>query len=123
MNRPAAAYRLVNIGPLGRKKRLRMGLIAIGLGAGLAVLVSFTFAAPAYRLYLLPLFWFGALSVFQALDRVCVVLASRGQRDFDDGAEPIGNVGEMKAIRRRARAVHIKALIAAAGLTVLSFFV
>ncbi len=49
-------------------------------------------------------------------------LASRGQRDLDEGPEPIGNVGEMKQLKRQARAVHTKSLVAAGVLTLLTLF-
>jgi hypothetical protein len=123
MSGPTAHYRLVNIGPEGRRKRFRWGLVALGIGVLLAILDSFTYAAPAYRIFLFPIFWLGALGLFQARDQVCVVLASRGQRNMDTSSEAVWNTGEMKEIRRKARAIHVKALIAAALLTFLSFFV
>jgi hypothetical protein len=49
-----------------------------------------------------------------------VKLAARGRRDMDRGSEAIEDAGELAKVRRQARAVHIKALVAAAALTALA---
>jgi hypothetical protein len=52
-----------------------------------------------------------------------VKLASRGQRDWDTGPEVITQAAELAAVRRQARAVHLKALVTAGILTLLLFLV
>jgi hypothetical protein len=46
-----------------------------------------------------------------------VGLASRGQRDMDQGAEAIADAGELRRVRRQASRVHTRALTAAAVVT------
>jgi len=48
-----------------------------------------------------------------------VKLAARGQRDMDQGAEPISDPIELSTIRRQARGVYLKAWAAASFLTIL----
>lgn len=47
-------------------------------------------------------------------------LASRGQRDMDAGPERIADPDELARVRRQARGVHGKAVLAAVVLTALS---
>lgn len=47
-------------------------------------------------------------------------LASRGLRDMDEGPEAIEDADELRQVRARARVVHIKAALLAAGLTALT---
>jgi hypothetical protein len=49
-----------------------------------------------------------------------VKLASRGQRDLDTGAQPIDDTAELTQLRRQARAVYAKSIIAAVILTALA---
>ncbi|HKP50649.1 MAG TPA: hypothetical protein VJU17_11575 [Gemmatimonadales bacterium] len=46
-------------------------------------------------------------------------LAARGQRDMDQGAEHISDAVELSTVRRQARGVYLKALVAAFFLTIL----
>jgi len=57
-----------NIGPKGRRKRLKGGLfpLAVGVIGGVALILSG--ASRWWRLLLLLPFWQGALGVFQALE-------------------------------------------------------
>ncbi|HEY6091556.1 MAG TPA: hypothetical protein VIV83_06165 [Gemmatimonadales bacterium] len=50
-------------------------------------------------------------------------LAARGLRDLDHGPEPIADRTELAQVRRQARMVYIKSLIAAAALTALAYVV
>jgi len=52
-----------------------------------------------------------------------VRLASRGQRDLDAGVESIADESERTQVRRQGRAVQLKALGAAVGLTLLALAV
>jgi hypothetical protein len=51
-----------------------------------------------------------------------VRLAARGRRDLDRGTEPITDPRELAQVRRQARTVYIKSLIAAAVLAALAYF-
>jgi hypothetical protein len=46
-----------------------------------------------------------------------VKLAARGQRDMDTGPQAIADRAELAQVRRQARAVYLKAFVAAALLT------
>jgi hypothetical protein len=48
-----------------------------------------------------------------------VRLAARGLRDMDQGSQRIADPAELAQVRRRARAVHVKAVATAAALTAL----
>ena len=50
-------------------------------------------------------------------------LAARGRRDLDNGSEPIADQAELAQVRRQARGVQVKSILAAALLTALSFLV
>jgi len=46
-----------------------------------------------------------------------VRLAARGLRDMDSGVAPITDPAELARVRRQARAVHVKSLLLAIGVT------
>jgi len=49
-----------------------------------------------------------------------VRLASRGLRDMDQGRQPISDSEELQQVRRQARGVYVKSVIAAAILTAIA---
>ena len=49
-----------------------------------------------------------------------MALASRGQRDMDEGAEAIEDADELRRVRAQARSVYRKAAILALALTALA---
>lgn len=58
-----------NIGPRGRRQRLRFGLTAAAV-AGVLIALLFLFDAPRlWRLACFPPLWLGALGFFQARDK------------------------------------------------------
>ncbi len=58
-----------NIGPEGRRRRLRMGLVSFGVAVLLAIVISALGAPRGWRLTLFVPLWIGALGIFQALDK------------------------------------------------------
>lgn len=58
-----------NIGPRGQRSRLRLGVVAFGAAALLAVVLFFVDAPRLSRLTLFLPAWIGALGVFQARDK------------------------------------------------------
>jgi hypothetical protein len=52
-----------------------------------------------------------------------VRLASRGQRDLDQGAQAIDDSAELAQVKSQARKVHMQSLVAAALLTALALAV
>jgi hypothetical protein len=61
--------RVVNIGPRERRKRLVFGVVALGVGAAIAVLLVLINAPLAWRIPLFVPFFVGALGVFQAREK------------------------------------------------------
>jgi hypothetical protein len=58
-----------NIGPRGRRHRLRLGLIGLGAAVALAVILFAVDAPRVWRLTLFVPLWTAALGVFQARDK------------------------------------------------------
>ncbi len=65
----SAATRIANIGAGERRKRLAVGLAALGAGFVIAVLLILIHAPLVWRLPLVFLFYVGALGVFQSRDK------------------------------------------------------
>jgi hypothetical protein len=61
--------RVVNIGPRERRKRLVFGVVALGVGAAIAVLLVLINAPLVWRVPLFVPFFVGALGVFQAREK------------------------------------------------------
>jgi hypothetical protein len=72
-----------------------------------------------WRLGLVLPWWTAALGIFQARAQVCVAFAARGVRQLgsEREAQP---PGELDAVRREARRVHLRSLLAAVLLTTLT---
>ncbi|HEV7389581.1 MAG TPA: hypothetical protein VGN73_13300 [Gemmatimonadaceae bacterium] len=47
-------------------------------------------------------------------------MASRGQRDMDQGPQAISDAAELQHVRRQARAVYVKSVVTAAILTAIA---
>jgi hypothetical protein len=109
----------VNIGPKQRRQRLLFGVGLLGFGVMLVVPNLINDGTIALRLLCGLFWWLGALGVIQALERTCIALARRGVRNLDAGEEPVSGA-EHKALRRRARNIHIKAAATGLGLTLLT---
>jgi hypothetical protein len=52
-----------------------------------------------------------------------VKLASRGQRDMDDGPEAINDPAERAQVQRQARQVYLESLTTAVALTAVSLLI
>jgi hypothetical protein len=66
--------------------------------------------------------WAGALGVLQARSNVCVALAARGLRQLDSAPEP-QPAAELTRVRQEARRIHVRALLMALALTVVSLLI
>jgi len=106
-----------NIGPGERRKRLVVGIGMLAVGVGLGVGLIVTDVPRWWRIGLLIPFWLGALGLFEAKERTCVVLAARGVRNLDRGEERIAEQGVQTQVRARALNVHILSVFTAALLT------
>lgn len=110
-----------NIGPAERRKRLIVGVAALVVCVGAALLLSLDGAPRYWRLLLFLPLWTAALGIFQARANVCVAFAARGVRNLD-GRQEAQPAAELAAVRKEARSVHVRALLTAVVLTALCFF-
>ena len=111
---------VANIGPRGRRQRLRVGMIWLAIGSGAAGGLALLGVPRWMRLGLFAPFAFGAIGVFQAYEQTCVALAARGARNMDSGQEQIDDSAATRQINRQARKVFAEALLGAALLTALA---
>jgi len=58
-----------NIGPRGRTRRLRFGVVFLGVAGFFGALLFVSGAGRGWRLALFVPLWIGALGIFQALDK------------------------------------------------------
>jgi len=52
-----------------------------------------------------------------------VRLAARGRRDMDAGVAAITDVAELAQVRRQSRGVHLKSLLVAVAITLISVII
>jgi len=64
-----AAACIANIGPRERMKRMRFGVVLLGVGSAVLAALFVCGVHRAWRLALLLPYWAGALGLFQALER------------------------------------------------------
>jgi hypothetical protein len=65
----APSNRVANIGAGGRRRRLTIGIVALGAGAVIGVLLVAVAAPRIWRLPLFLVFYVAALGIFQARDK------------------------------------------------------
>jgi hypothetical protein len=58
-----------NIGPAGRRRRYRGGVVTFAVALAVATALVAAGVGRPWRLFLLPLFWAAALGVFQAREK------------------------------------------------------
>ena len=114
----AATQEVANIGPRERRKRRLLGIVSLTVAVGVAfVLVAF--GAPRWsRLVVFFPLWMAGLGLLQAREKVCIALAARDQRNMDSGAEPVADDALATRLREKAAALHRRALLVAAAITV-----
>ena len=119
---PAATsseYCVANIGPAERRKRLTVAVVALGVCSLASVLLIADGVPRWWRLGLFLPWWTAALGIFQARAQVCVAFAARGVQKLGSEQQPQPRE-ELDAVRREARRVHVRSLLAALLLTTLS---
>jgi hypothetical protein len=114
----ATATEAANIGPRERRKRRLLGIVSLTVAVGVAfVLVSFGAPRWSRLLVFFPL-WMAGLGLLQARDKTCIALAARGVCNMDAGEETINDKALAARLREKAAAVHKRALMVAAAITV-----
>jgi hypothetical protein len=101
-----------NISTAERRKRLRFGLMSFGIALVILAVLMVIGADRLWRLPLILLFWGATTGYFQWRDKTCVGLARVDSRKIGDEMEKIENEAELTQVRRQARQVQIKAIIA-----------
>ena len=117
-----------NIGARGRAIRLATGLAIIVLFVGFGVL-NLGSVSPVFRLFLFIPFYVGLLSILEGTMSFCVLHASRGTYDLHEPSGmafgksttkmTVGSEEWKKIDRRKARVMHLEAVLGALVLTVL----
>jgi hypothetical protein len=121
-----------NIGTRGRAIRLAtgLGIIAIFVGFGVLYLRS---VSPVFKLFLFLPFYVGLLAILEGTMSFCVLHASRGTYDLHEPSGmafgksqtkmEVGSEEWKKVDRRKARVMHLEAVLGAlllAGLLALA---
>jgi hypothetical protein len=109
----------VNLSAEAQTTRLRVGIAALGVALGLAVLMIEAGLSPVYRALLIVPFAIATNGVTAGLFKTSGVLAARGFRDLGSGKETITSRRELATIRRRGRRVLLIAAASAILLTAL----
>ena len=121
-----------NIGARGRAIRLATGLGTIAVFVGFGVLARGS-VSPVFRLFLFIPFYVGLLAALEGTMSFCVLYASRGTYDLHEPSGmafgksttkmTVGSEDWKKLDRRKARVMHLEAVLGAlvlAGLLALA---
>jgi hypothetical protein len=111
---------VANIGPKGRRQRLRIGVTWLTISTVAAGALAITRLPRWLRLGLFGPFALGAFGTFQAYEQTCVALAASGARNMDTGQEQIDDPAVRHQINRQARKVFAESILGAALLTALA---
>lgn len=113
-----AATEVANIGPRERRKRRLLGIVSLTVAVAVAFLLV-SFGAPRWsRLVVFFPLWMAGLGLLQAREKTCIALAARGVCNMDAGEETINDEALAARLRAKASAVHRRALLVAAAITV-----
>ena len=111
---------IANISPAERRRRLNFGLVMFAISLIVLAVLVVSGADRLWRLPLAFLFMAAASGYFQWQDKTCVGLANLNSRKIGDQMEKIEDVSELAQVKRQARRVQVKALVAAVPLTLIA---
>lgn len=109
-----------NISTAERRKRLTFGFVTFAIAVAILAVLVATGVDRLWRLPLVLLFWGAASGYFQWRDKTCVGLARLNSRQLGDEMEKIEDGAELAQVKRQARRVQLKALVAAIPLTLIA---
>jgi hypothetical protein len=116
----AATTDVANIGPRERRKRRLLGIVSLTVAVGVAFLLV-AFGAPRWsRLVVFFPVWMAGLGLLQAREKICIALAARGACNMDAGVESVKDESLASRLREKAAAIHKRALMVAAAITVVA---
>jgi hypothetical protein len=110
---------IANISPRERQKRLRYGIIGLVISLVVLLILLATGANHWWRLVLFFLISGSATGFFQWKDKTCIAFARQNARKLGDQLEQIEDASELAQVRRQARRVQIKSILAGAIITLL----
>ncbi len=119
MNANADLERGHNIGTTGRQFRLFSGSLFVIFGLGMTLLLAVMAVPLAMRAVVFFPMWVGILCLLQAQTGVCVFLSAKGACTVEGGTATIEDPTLRQAIEKRAARVHLLALAAGAGVTLI----
>lgn len=106
-----------NIGPVERRKRRLLGIVALTIGVGIAfVLVVYDAPRWSRLVVFLPL-WLAGLGLLQAKEKTCIALAARGVCNMDSGEVSLNDETLIERLRDKARKINRRSIITAALIT------
>jgi hypothetical protein len=107
----------VNIGPLERRKRRLLGIVALTVGVGVAFILV-VYGAPRWsRLVVFFPVWMAGLGLLQAREKTCIALAARGVCNMDAGEVGLMDEKLIEELRAKARQINRRSTITAALIT------
>jgi hypothetical protein len=106
-----------NIGPRERAKRVRIGVVSLVAGVGLAAALVVTHAAYGWRLTAFVPFLLAGFGFFQAREHTCIANVARGVKNLDDGDEPVTAAAEIRQLAQQARRVYLQSFASATAAT------
>lgn len=113
-----ATPEVANIGPRERRKRRLLGIVSLTIAVGVAFLLV-VYGAPRWtRLLVFFPLWMAGLGLLQAREKTCIALAARGMCNMDAGDEQLKDDTLATRLREKAAALHKRALLVAAAITV-----
>jgi hypothetical protein len=111
---------IANISQSERNRRLMFGIIAFTASLVILAVLVFSGADRLFRLPLAFLFMGAASGYFQWHDKTCVGLATINSRKVGDRMEKIEDDAELAQVKRQARRVQTKAILAAIPMTIIA---
>lgn len=109
-----------NIGPEGRRARLRLAIIFLAIGLALLAVLIVAGVSRLWRLPLFVFFWCASISYFEWRGKTCVAYARANSRKLGDKLEKIVNPFELALVQGQSHQVLIKGTIAGAVMTLIA---
>ena len=111
---------VINIGPLERRKRRILGVVALTVGVSLAFILVIMQAPRWSRAVIFFPIWMAGLGLIQAREKTCIALAASGKCNMDAGEENLTDENLIQQLRSKARRINRRALVTAGAITLLA---
>jgi hypothetical protein len=111
---------VTNIGPLERRKRRLLGVVALTVGVSLAFMLVIMQAPRWSRAIIFFPIWIAGLGLMQARAKVCIALAASGKCNMDAEEESLTDENLIEQLKGKAQRINRRALITAGAITLLA---